>query len=166
MFPQPKFTIGLGFFGNFPHLVGTLTGVENCETIQKLHQVVCGNDCIIFFLKSRPIYVNVDLLYIWVSFSRTGKIAILCPDLTNRSSDGYPITQYSQEMGLQQHVCCALIVCDKDDCNDCVMPISWLVRWVTTARVPIILVCFLFKSAFTTQLLFRLTILTFDGVAF
>ena len=38
--------------------------MENCETIQKLHQVVCGSGCIIFFLKSRPIYVNVDSLYV------------------------------------------------------------------------------------------------------
>ena len=39
------------FFGNFPHLVGTLGGVENCETIEKLHLVVCGTYCMIFFLK-------------------------------------------------------------------------------------------------------------------
>ena len=25
--------------------------MENCETIQKLHQVACGSDCIFFFLK-------------------------------------------------------------------------------------------------------------------
>ena len=39
------------FFGNFPHLVGTLGGVENCETIQKLHLVVCGSVRLFFFLK-------------------------------------------------------------------------------------------------------------------
>ena len=39
------------FFGNFPHMVGTLEGVENCETIRKLHPVVCETLCVIFFLK-------------------------------------------------------------------------------------------------------------------
>ena len=39
------------FFGNFPPLVGTLGGVENCETITKLHLVVCVSGRIIFFLK-------------------------------------------------------------------------------------------------------------------
>ena len=46
-----KFCYRIRFFGNFPHLLGTLGGVENCETIKKLHLVVCGNECIIFFLK-------------------------------------------------------------------------------------------------------------------
>ena len=46
-----KFYKRIRFFGNFPHLVGTLQGVENCETIQKLHLVACGIGCIIFFLK-------------------------------------------------------------------------------------------------------------------
>ena len=38
------------FFGNFPHMVGTLGGVENCETIRKLHLVVCVNGRINFCL--------------------------------------------------------------------------------------------------------------------
>ena len=46
-----KFCYWIRFFGNFPHLVGALGGVENCKTIQKLHQVACGSDCIFFFLK-------------------------------------------------------------------------------------------------------------------
>ena len=39
------------FFDNFPHILGTLGCVENCETIQKLHLVVCEILCVIFFLK-------------------------------------------------------------------------------------------------------------------
>ena len=50
------------WFRNFPGTMSMSRSLENWETIQKLHQVVCGNDCIIFFLKSRPIYVNVDSL--------------------------------------------------------------------------------------------------------
>ena len=38
-------------FLDFPHLLGTLGGVENCETIRKLHPVVCETLCVIFFLK-------------------------------------------------------------------------------------------------------------------
>ena len=46
-----KFYHRIRFFGNFPHLVATLRGVENCETIQKLHLVVCGNPCMKIFWK-------------------------------------------------------------------------------------------------------------------
>ena len=55
-----KFCYMIRFFGNFPETLGMSGSLENWETIQKLHQVVCGSSCIIFFLKSRPIYVNVD----------------------------------------------------------------------------------------------------------
>ena len=47
------------FFGNFPHMVGTLEGVENCETIRKLHPVVCETPCVIFFLK--PVFWQIGV---------------------------------------------------------------------------------------------------------
>ena len=46
-----KFCYMIRFFGNFPHILGTLRGVENCETIQKLHLVVCETLCVNFFLR-------------------------------------------------------------------------------------------------------------------
>ena len=52
------------WFRNFAGTMSMSRSLENWETIQKLHQVVCGSGCIIFFLKSRPIYVNVDSLYV------------------------------------------------------------------------------------------------------
>ena len=66
IFSRLRRVLGATFewFRNFPHLVGTLTGVENCETIQKLHPALCVSVSIIFFLKSRPIYVNVDSLHL------------------------------------------------------------------------------------------------------
>ena len=39
------------FFGIFPHLLGTLGGVEKCQTIRKLHLVVWDFLCVIFSLK-------------------------------------------------------------------------------------------------------------------
>ena len=45
-----KFYYRIRIFGNFPQLLGTLGVVENCETIQKLHLVVCGNGHIFFVL--------------------------------------------------------------------------------------------------------------------
>ena len=35
-----------GGFCNFPHTPEMMTGVENCKTIQKLHLVVCGGECV------------------------------------------------------------------------------------------------------------------------
>ena len=61
------------FFGNFPETMGMSWSLENCETIQKLYQVVCGNDCIIFFLKSRLIYVNVDSPNLGFPYLKNGK---------------------------------------------------------------------------------------------
>ena len=48
---RAKFYYMIGFFGNFPHTLGTLGVVENCKTIQKLHPVVCVSGRIIFSLK-------------------------------------------------------------------------------------------------------------------
>ena len=59
-----KFYKGIRVFGNFPQTVGMLGLVENCETMQKMHLVVCGNPCMKMFCVSRPIYVNVDSLYV------------------------------------------------------------------------------------------------------
>ena len=39
------------FFGIFPHMLGTLAGVEKCQTIRKLHLVVWDFVSVIFFLK-------------------------------------------------------------------------------------------------------------------
>ena len=47
-----KFYSRISFFGNFPQTLGMLGFMENCETFEKLHLVVCGSDCMIFFLKS------------------------------------------------------------------------------------------------------------------
>ena len=38
-------------FGNFPHTLGTLGCVENCQNFIKLHQVGCGNLQRNFFLR-------------------------------------------------------------------------------------------------------------------
>ena len=48
--PRPPGAI-FEWFGIFPHLLGTLGGVEKCQTIQKLHLVVWDFLCVIFFLK-------------------------------------------------------------------------------------------------------------------
>ena len=39
------------FFGNFPHTLGTLGCVENCQNLIKLHPVVCGSLRMNFFLE-------------------------------------------------------------------------------------------------------------------
>ena len=56
---RAKFYYKLGFFGNFSHTLGTLGVVENCETIQKLHLVVCGNGHIFFVLN--PGFWQIDV---------------------------------------------------------------------------------------------------------
>ena len=38
-------------FGNFPHTLGTLGCVENCQNLIKLHPVVCGSLRMNFFLE-------------------------------------------------------------------------------------------------------------------
>ena len=38
-----KFYYRIIIFGNFPHTLGMSGCVENCQTVQKLHLVVCGN---------------------------------------------------------------------------------------------------------------------------
>ena len=48
-----KFYKGIRVFGNFPQTVGMLGLVENCETMQKMHLVVCGNPCMKVYFFSR-----------------------------------------------------------------------------------------------------------------
>ena len=46
-----KFYYRIVFFGNFPETLGMSRSLENCKTTRKLHPVVCGSDCINYFLK-------------------------------------------------------------------------------------------------------------------
>ena len=43
-----KFYYRIRFFGNFPQTLGMLGFMENCETTQKLHEVVCEIGSIYF----------------------------------------------------------------------------------------------------------------------
>ena len=70
------------FFGNFPHTLGTLGCVENCQNFIKLHQVGCGNLQRNFFVKP---FINRNKFYKWlfVILIVLQKNATRCPFVQN-----------------------------------------------------------------------------------